>query len=407
MNLLFLTQLLPYPLDGGSKVKSWHLLRHLSQTHTVTLATFSRPEDDPFLETVRSEVAYLITVPMVRKRVDDLRYLAQSIAQNKSFLLLRDDRPAMRHALSQLDTDFDAVYIVQLNMAQYADIFPTAKIILDHHDVLYRLYTRLAETARYPLKWLWERESKQLVSEEATLCAQMDTILAVSDEDKDALTAILGSDERIEIMPIAIDADAQPVVSRKENAGEITHVGTMYWPPNVDGINWFLDEVRPLLETAGFAGCINLVGKNPPAALLQRGDDVVRVTGFVPDLTPILAETAVFIVPLRVGTGMRVKILNSLAQGLPVVTTSIGCEGIAVEDGVHVLIADTAQGFADAVMRLLHDRGLADRLGMNGRVLIAEKYEYTTIGAQLDEILTRKTKLESTNLVGVAEVADA
>jgi polysaccharide biosynthesis protein PslH len=162
----------------------------------------------------------------------------------------------------------------------------------------------------------------------------------------------------------------------------------MYWPPNIDGIHWFLNEILPWIRQKRPNSVVDLVGARPPQSLIECGqkDSKINVTGYVPELLPYMEQAGVFVVPLRAGGGMRVKILEALARGLPLVTTTLGCEGIAVEDGRHVLIADTPEGFAAAVIRLLDDRSLADQLGHNGRELIENTYDYRAACKPLDEV---------------------
>jgi glycosyltransferase involved in cell wall biosynthesis len=162
----------------------------------------------------------------------------------------------------------------------------------------------------------------------------------------------------------------------------------MFWPPNIDGINWFLDEIFPLIRQQRPETLVDLAGSRPPQSLADRAqnDPAITVPGYVPELTPYLEKAGVFIVPLRAGGGMRVKILEALARGMPLVTTTLGCEGIRVEHGQHVLIADTPQEFASGVVRLLKDRPFANALGRAGRELIKSTYDYRAACRPLDKV---------------------
>jgi glycosyltransferase involved in cell wall biosynthesis len=162
----------------------------------------------------------------------------------------------------------------------------------------------------------------------------------------------------------------------------------MFWPPNIDGIRWFIDEVYPLIREKRPEIVFDVIGARPPQDLVdlnQKGIGV-NVTGYVEDPNPYLEQAGVMVVPVRAGGGMRVKILNALAQRLPIVSTTIGSEGIAVESGRHLLIADTPQNFAQATLRLLNDPDLANALGRNGRQLVQEVYDYRAACAPLDAI---------------------
>jgi glycosyltransferase involved in cell wall biosynthesis len=180
------------------------------------------------------------------------------------------------------------------------------------------------------------------------------------------------------VIPIAIDTDEVVKVHRFAEADHILHIGTMFWPPNIDGILWFLREIFPLIQAQRPKTTFDVVGAKPPPEIMAYGSNGsgVNVTDYVVDPTPYYEAAGVMVVPLRAGGGMRVKILNALAQGLPIVSTTLGCEGIAVEPGRHLLIADTPEAFAQATIGLLEDKRLADELGHNGRHLIQSTYDY-------------------------------
>jgi glycosyltransferase involved in cell wall biosynthesis len=198
----------------------------------------------------------------------------------------------------------------------------------------------------------------------------------------------MGAQKEISVIPIAVDTDVQLPMMRQPEAGHILHLGTMYWPPNIDAVQWFVEQVYPLVRAERSGVVFDVVGARPPRSLLdlnQAGQNI-NVTGYVADPLAYLQQAGVFVVPLRAGGGMRVKILEALAQGLPVVSTSLGCEGIAVEDGRHLLIADTPADFARAVLRVLADRTLADELGRQGRAFMVSQYDYRVACRPLDAI---------------------
>jgi glycosyltransferase involved in cell wall biosynthesis len=240
-----------------------------------------------------------------------------------------------------------------------------------------------------PKKRLLNRDWQLLKTYEGAICRQFDAVLAVSHEDKAALEQ--AADQPLDnatIIPIAIDTDEVEVVQLIQPANHILHIGTMFWPPNVDGILWFLREVWPIITAQRPDVVFDVVGARPPADIETYGqqDQNINVTGYVDDPAPYYQQAGVMIVPLRAGGGMRVKILNALAQSLPLVSTTIGCEGIAVEHGKHLLIADTPTAFAEATLRLLDDQLMAKTLGRNGRQLIQDQYDYRTACLPLQQI---------------------
>ncbi len=401
MNVLLLTQVLPYPPDSGPKVKTYNVLKYLAQHHDVTLVSFVRGDQLADVTHLRRYCRAVHVVPMKRGALHDGTAMLRSFAGGQPWMMVRDDRKAMRDLIDRLvrENKFDVAHADQLNMAQYAQRVHGARTVLDAHNALWLLYKRLAETmGDGPRKLLLNRDWQLLKVYEGRMCNDFDAVLAVSEEDKRALQEAMatssatlphqtGRGGKIVVIPIAVDGDEMAPVQRRPDADHILHIGTMYWPPNIDGVKWFIREVLPLVRAQRPDVVFDIVGARPPQELLDlsKADSCVNVTGYVDDPTPFLQSAGVMVVPLRAGGGMRVKILNAMAQALPIVTTTLGCEGIAVKHGEHVLIADTPAAFADAVLRVLSDRALGDALGCAGRRLIDMTYDYRAACQPLEE----------------------
>jgi glycosyltransferase involved in cell wall biosynthesis len=156
-------------------------------------------------------------------------------------------------------------------------------------------------------------------------------------------------------------------------------MGTLYYPPNADGIRWFIQEVFPLIRRVLPGVKLTVVGKNPPKDFLRFAEESqgsIVTTGYVPDLDPYFAESKIMVIPVRAGGGMRVRILEAFARAMPVVTTTVGLEGIQAQPGKDVLVADNPDDFADSVIHLLNDKALQDQLSINGRHLVERKYDW-------------------------------
>jgi len=398
MRILMITQVLPYPLDSGPKFKTYHVLKYLAERHEVTLASFVREDDDPrALAHLEGLCQAVHTAPMTRSRLQDMGFMLASLATNRPFLMLRDERRAMRAILRRIagpqdghtqPPSFDVVYADQLNMAAYALGVPARRRVLDEHNVLWALCRRICATLpQGPKRWALEREWRLLRRYEREMTRRFDLILTVSQEDKAALAEVADGPAQIEVLPIAIDPGDGPL-PRDPTGPHILHLGTMFWPPNADGVLWFAREVYPRIRARLPQVRFSVVGADPPAEVraLSAQDASIAVTGYVADAQPILQKSSVLVVPLRAGGGMRVKVLNALAQGLPVVTTTIGCEGIAVVPGRDLLVADTPEAFAEAVLRVLTDEELARTLAANGRHLVEQKYDYRIVCQKLEAI---------------------
>jgi polysaccharide biosynthesis protein PslH len=189
-------------------------------------------------------------------------------------------------------------------------------------------------------------------------------------------------------VPIAIDTREIAPIERRPDGDRILHIGTLLWPPNADGLLWFLNAVLPLIRRTQPHATVDIVGTRPPRSVTAAAarHSGVSVHGFVPDLSALLQRASVLVIPLRAGAGMRVRILNGLAQGMPIVTTTVGCEGIDVVPGEHLLVADTAEQFAAATVQLLAQPDEAATLGQRGRALIVEKYDIRAVGAAIDAV---------------------
>jgi glycosyltransferase involved in cell wall biosynthesis len=392
MRVLLLTQVLPYPPDSGPKVKTYHVLKYLAQKHQVTLVSFVRDTDKPeYIQHLESLCERVITVPIKRAPLLDLAFLGKSLLTSQPWMMLRDERPEMRATLQELadTTRFDVVHADQLNMAQYALPFTKSRKVLDLHNALWVLYQRMAATLplHNPMKYILLRDWRLLKNYEGNMCRVFDAVTAVSDEDKQALIEA-GARSDIQVIPIAIDTDKQALVQRAPSSPHIVHVGTMYWPANIDGIRWFLDQIYPIIKQQVPNVRCTLIGARPPQDIKEREqtDSSLKVTGYVDDPLPYLQDSSMMIVPLRAGGGMRVKILNAFAQGLPMVSTTVGCEGIHVTNNYDILVADSPQDFAQETVRLLTDPALNEQLTRHGRQTAEQQYDYRRACAPLDQI---------------------
>ncbi|MBA3873426.1 MAG: glycosyltransferase [Anaerolineae bacterium] len=392
MRVLLLTQVLPYPPDSGPKVKTYHVLKYLAQNHQVTLVSFVRDTDKPeYIQHLKTLCERVITVPIKRAPLRDLVFLGKSLLTGQPWMMLRDERPEMRAALQALaaTTQFDVVHADQLNMAQYALPFTKSRKVLDLHNALWVLYQRMASTLplHNPMKYLLLRDWRLLKNYEGEMCRVFDAVTAVSEEDKQSLIEA-GARSDIQVIPIAIDTDKQAFIHRAPSSPHIVHVGTMYWPANIDGIRWFLDQIYPIIKQQVPNVRCTLIGARPPEDIKERekSDSSLKVTGYVDDPLPYLQDSSMMIVPLRAGGGMRVKILNAFAQGLPMVSTTVGCEGIHVTNNFDILVADSPQDFAQQTIRLLTDAALNEQLTLHGRQTAEEQYDYRRACAPLDQI---------------------
>jgi polysaccharide biosynthesis protein PslH len=395
MRVLFLTQVLPLPLDAGPKIRAYYVLRYLIEAgHEVTLLTFVRREDPPEALQALIRLCHSVeTVPMVRSRVRDAWSGVRSLTGTTPFLIIRDQNSEMRQAVTRISQNrsFDIVHADQLWMAPYALTVKGARSVLDQHNAVFQIPRRMASSEKNPLKkWLLQHEARKLAAYEGRICQHFDRVVWVSAADLQALTELSegknNCSDRSSVIPICIDPSVIPTGKEGRRRFRVTFMGGMHWPPNAEGIAWFSDQVWPAVRARCPDAVLTVIGRQPPYLGANPDAENIETPGFVPDPDRYLSETAVFIVPLHSGGGMRVKILDAWCSSLPVVSTGIGAEVLCVQSSGNIILADEPREFADAVIELLHNQELARRLSENGRATIQTKYDWRQVYRSWDLI---------------------
>ncbi len=400
MRVLFLTHVLPYPLDAGPKVRAYFTLRRLALNNEVTLISFTR-QGDPrdavkHLETICSAVH---TVPLHRSTRSDVWNLLKSQMSARPFLVARDWYPRMAELIRGLvasEEPFDAVHSDQLAMAPYAlftrDILKPRRplTVLDEHNAVFKIPARMSETESNPLKRVaLKREARKLASYEARTCAEFDEVVFVSEEDRASVEAQCPNEvmrTRSKVIPIAVQPSETVAGRGAGPTPRVTFVGPLHWPPNSQGVSWFAKQVWPTVHSAVPAAVFTVIGANPPAEIQSLRGESVQIKGHVADIDSYLDESRVFVVPLLAGGGVRVKILECWSKCIPAVSTSIGAEGLHAVNGQNILLADTAKEFARQVIRLLTEPPLATRIAVQGQRTIATYYDWRKAYHSWDEV---------------------
>jgi len=389
MRVLFVTQLLPYPLDSGGKIRNYYLLRHLSRRHRVTLVSFVRTSEEAALaEELRPFCEAVHTVPLRRSRLRDLWHLVRSFACRQPFLVARDASPAMARLLQRLHRErpFDVVHVSPVTMTPYALAVSGLRRIVDCDNVMASLMVRMAQALPWWLRPVARLEAQRLSRYEPEIVRNADRALVVSEFDRRSLEGLGAPQGRLSVVPIGVDTRLPPIRRQTDAPPAILHLGGLNYLPNLEGLRWFLQHVFPRVVERLPDCRLYVVGADPPSDLRDqaRSDPRIVVVGHAPHLEPYLERASLLAVPLRSGSGMRVKILEAFARGLPVVTTTLGYEGIEATPGEHLLVADDPAGFAEAVVRLATDELFARRLTRNARPLVKAKYDWRRVGEALD-----------------------
>ncbi len=402
--VLFLTQVLPYPLNAGPKVRAYHMLRHLSSRHEVTLVSFIRPDDTAdAIAHLQGVCRAVHTVPMQRSTWRNLKAVAKGLFTGLPIVIARDEIAEMQTLVRRLvaSSAFDAVHADQLSMSAYGLLAARESCLpalLDEHNAIYQLARRMvADEPHWVRRLVMAREAKAFARYEAGVCRAYNEVLTVTPEDCQHLLALHSPEQRealrskFTVVPISVDPDEiRPTPHRPGAAPTILHVGTMFWPPNVAGVLWFAREVLPIIRQQLPETRFVVVGKAPPSEVQALASDPhIAITGYVAELEPYLAEADAFVVPLHAGGGMRVKILDAWLWGLPIVSTPIGAEGIELRDGENILLAEGAPAFADAVLRVLTDGQTNRKLRDAGRAWVEETYAWRAVYQRVDQVYAR------------------
>lgn len=388
MKILFLAHLLPLPLDSGGKIKSFHTLKALASEHEVRLLAYTRGENEARLAPDLREVcAGVETVPLGRGKLRQACDLAAGLVSRKSFIVNRDFRAEMLRVYDAAVAEFrpDVVHIDHLQMARFVRFGGPYGTVLDQHNVESIIIKRVAETSRsMPMRLYAGIEWPKLQAYELDICRKCDMVLTVSDEDKATLLRLDSGIANIHSVPIGVDVDYFGKFERQTGSKNILSVGTMYWPPNIDSMLYFCRDILPLVAAKAPDCTLTIAGQRPARSIQALASDPrVKVTGYVDDMRKTAHECGVFIVPLRSGSGVRVKLLNAMAMGLPIVSTSVGAEGLDVVNGEHLLIADEPKDFARCVVELLGNPDLAEQLGRRAREMVCQKYSWEIVGREL------------------------
>jgi polysaccharide biosynthesis protein PslH len=427
VRILFLTQIIPYPPNSGPKVKTWHVLRYLAeQGHQISLASFVRPDEQGYVSALHQVCTEVCTVPIHRSRPADAVYWLRSQVTGRPFLLERDDLPGMRKCVHDLmaSTKFDFIHTDQLSMAQFALPAPALfarsgshtlepaesapKLVFDAHNAVWTIVERMSENVPFYLKPIAKLEARRVKRYEGMLLEKFDHTLAVTEIDRDMLLEAVQSgyhrvssahnrdesgsvaiNSSVTIIPIAVDTQVLRRIDRQPGSVNIVTLGTLHYPPNADGIRWFAREVFPRVLQQNPKATLTIIGKNPPADFQELAisqPERFTVTGYVPDLEPYLERASLMVVPVRAGSGMRVRILEAFAHAMPILTTTVGLEGIDAVPGEDVLVADSSDDFAGKVVSLLRDEHLQKKLAERGRRLAEARYDWRVVLKKLDEI---------------------
>jgi len=392
MRILFLTPEVPYPADDGGRIKTLSILRYLRPRHDLTVFCFRRRSLSP--EEIRwAEEWNATTVPLNRGR--NAINLARSYLAGLPLSIERNRSRTMRHAVMRSigSNVFDAALVDHWLMAQYLPEDFSGLRILHEHNAEYVMWQRHAGLDHNPvLRPLVRLEARRVRLYEAHILRRFDITFAVSEGDRQALIAAGGEPTRMGILPNLPDPDLldRPSLDFARARPVILYFGTLSWQPNIEGIEYFTRSVLPRIRRKIPESRLLIAGKDAPAGLvrLAGATDGVDYLGPAREAEALYQQARVFIETTHSGGGTKVKILNALARGIPVVSTPEAIAGLDVWPGEHVLTGSDATSLAEAVVRLMGDAALASELAARGRALIRDRYTPDVAYAPLEGALT-------------------
>lgn len=385
--LLFLSPRFLFPLDQGGRIRTAGILRAMKGgAFEIVLASPVPPDVERFAAEIESVCDRFIAWPAPRRAAMERALmlagaLPVAVASDRS----REGRRLVGEALVEADL-------------LVAD-FPHAAALLEHvpersviftHNVEAEIFERHAKVAGWPMRLVWASQARKMRRFEGETLRRFATAIAVSARDAAVLARDYGH-PRVRPIPTGVDLEfhayGQPAARVEPGGGTVVFSGAMDWPANVDGLRFLMEEVWPLVRARRPAVRGVGVGRNPSEALRAQGAKLGwSFTGYVDDVRPHVRAADVSVIPLRVGSGTRLKAFEAMAAGRPMVSTSLGVEGLDVTPGEHLLVADDAAGFAQAILRLLDDDTL--RLGMAraARDLVEAKFGWDVVARAFEAI---------------------
>ena len=373
----------PSPGEIGPGRRHRNLLRQLTQRHRVSVLSFGTLADYRcFLEEFGRVCERAVFCDMRRGRVRDVaaRLTALLLGRSEWRRLYRLRFQRALDAITASHT-FDLV-IFSTTMFGCYRLPRDTPVIGDTHNVEHDSVRRAAAEARDLMRRLYYRAQASLtLREERKYNRRFTAVWATSQRDAALISAGVPAGP-VRVVPNGLELGRYRVVRHAEPA-TLLFTGLMSYHPNWHGALHFIEQILPLIEMKEPSVRFVIVGPCPPRVLRKAAGVHVEITGYVPSIWPYFERASAFVVPLAIGGGTRVKVLEALASGVPVISTSIGCEGLDVVDGESILIADSPQAFADAVLRVLMNPSLADLLACGGRV-VAGRYDLDIIGELLD-----------------------
>lgn len=395
MKILWLKTELLHPVDKGGKIRTYHLLKQLKADHQITYLTLDDGSAPAGAQDDAVEYCHdLIRIPhLTREKFSTAFYaeLAVNMASPLPYAIRKYKSEQMTKAIEQATSKdhFDVVICDFLAPAVNLPRDLKTPVVLFQHNVEASIWQRHYEVQKNAVKkrylyWQWRKMQKF----ERDACRRVDCVIAVSEADAQMMQRDYGVAKVYDI-PTGVDVDFfKPTSAIATRPNSLVFTGSMDWLPNEDAMQYFINDVMPLVRQAVPDLRLTIVGRSPYPSLVElaQRDPNIAVTGRVDDVRPYIEEATAFIVPIRIGGGTRLKIYEAMAMEKPVISTTVGAEGLPVHDGKELLLADDPKAFADAVVKVLGDSNLATRLGKSAAELVRQNFGWRGVSTNMAQV---------------------
>ena len=399
MRILWLSANLLLPLDKGGKLRTWHLMRHLARRHEITYLAFREPDQPAANVEGMKEVASRVeTITRSEPTKGTLRFYADAalhLLDPLPYAVGKYRSAEYRRRLARLlkEERFDLVVCDFLFPAVNLPKRLPCPAVMFTHNVESEIWRRHAETKSDAIgRLLYGAQYRRMLRYERRMLARFDGILAVSDADRETFARLYPGAiaQPAHVVPTGVDTEYFAPSAGSQQPARLIFTGSMDWLPNEDAMIYFCRDVLPAIRAEVPDAALTIVGRTPTPAVKKLAEERgVTVTGRVDDVRPFMRDASVYIVPLRIGGGTRLKIFEAMAMGRAVVSTTIGAEGLPVTDGEHVLLADDPATFARAVVHLIRDTGHRTRIEAAARALVLARYDWSAVAGELEDALIR------------------
>lgn len=407
MRILVVSPFLPFPPDSGGSIRIYNIIHALSRNHELTLLSYVSSVDGPVVKQLES-VCHVIPVPFEPSRRRPIYHATQFFSKLPFSLVLKD--LLFKQKLAECAAQyFDVVQFEFLPFAHYIELFPekTIRVVVEHYIATLARKKNISLWPPGLKKLYYAAELRKINRYERDILHQFDLCLATSQQDRKYLIKWCRL-TNVMVSPNGVDIDFFSLQSQPPDQTDSLSEPTLVYmgsfdldPANADALVYLIDDIWPLIKKEVPAVRLEVIGRGLPRGFMDKNrDDTIRFRGYVEDIRPLLKRAAALVLPLRGGSGTKIRILTAMAMGIPVVATETASAGIEAQPEVNILIGNSPAKIADQTIRLLKGNGLKRKIGSAGRRLVEKNYSWTTIAQALENRyfeLIRKREVKATS----------